>query len=40
MKIVTSEQMRAIEDRSEEAGVSKDTLLENAGLAIAKRIRH
>ena len=40
MKIVTSEQMRTIEDRSEEAGVSKDTLLENAGLAIAKRIRH
>ncbi|MCH8063120.1 MAG: NAD(P)H-hydrate dehydratase [Chloroflexi bacterium] len=40
MKIVTSEQMRRIEDRSEEAGVSKDTLMENAGLAIAKRVRH
>ena len=40
MKIVTSDQMRRIEDRSEEAGVSKDTLMENAGLAIAKRVRH
>ncbi|MCH7653953.1 MAG: NAD(P)H-hydrate epimerase [Chloroflexi bacterium] len=39
MKIVTSEQMRRIEDRSEEAGVSKDTLMENAGLAIARRVR-
>ncbi len=40
MKIVTSDQMRRIEDRSEEAGVSKDTLMENAGLAIARRVRH
>ncbi len=40
MKIVTSEQMRRIEDRSEEAGVSKDTLMENAGLTIARRVRH
>ncbi|MCH9010440.1 MAG: bifunctional ADP-dependent NAD(P)H-hydrate dehydratase/NAD(P)H-hydrate epimerase, partial [Chloroflexi bacterium] len=36
---MTSEQMRRIEDRSEEAGVSKDTLMENAGLAIARRVR-
>ena len=40
MKIVTIEQMRAIEDRSEEAGVSKDTLMENAGLAVARSVRH
>lgn len=40
MKIVSAEQMRTIEDRSEEAGVYKDTLMENASLAIAKRIRH
>ena len=40
MKIVTSEQMRRIEERSEEAGVSTDTLMENAGLAVARRIRH
>ena len=40
MKIVTIEQMRAIEDRSEEAGVSKDTLMENAGLAVARSVRY
>ena len=40
MKIVTADQMRRIEDRSEEAGVSKDALMENAGLAVAQRIRH
>ncbi|MDP6455646.1 MAG: NAD(P)H-hydrate dehydratase [SAR202 cluster bacterium] len=40
MKIVTIEEMRAIEDRSEEAGVSKDTLMENAGQAVARSVRH
>ena len=39
MKIVTSEQMRLIEERSEAAGVSTDRLMENAGLAVAERIR-
>ena len=40
MKIVTADQMRSIEDRSEEAGVTKDALMENAGLVVAQRIRH
>ena len=31
--------MRAIEDRSEQAGVSTDTLMENAGLAVARAAR-
>ncbi len=39
MKIVTSEQMRAIEQRSEEAGVPINKLMENAGLAVARSIR-
>ena len=39
MKIVTAAQMRRIEDRSETLGVSKDALMENAGLSIARRIR-
>ena len=39
MKIVTSEQMRRIEERSEEAGVSTDRLMENAGLAVAWSVR-
>lgn len=39
MKIVTADQMRRIEDRSETLGVSKDALMENAGLSIARRIR-
>ena len=39
MKIVTSQQMRRIEERSEVAGVSTDTLMENAGLVVAKCIR-
>ncbi len=37
-KIVTSEQMGRIERLSEEAGVSTDTLMEQAGLAVARRI--
>ncbi len=40
MKIVTSNEMRRVESRSEKAGVSTDTLMENAGLAVAKRVRH
>ena len=40
MKIVTSEQMRRIEERSQQAGVSTDALMENAGLAVATRIRN
>ena len=39
MKIVTSEQMRLIEERSEQAGVSTDRLMENAGLAVARSVR-
>ena len=40
MKVVTSEQMRGIEARCEAAGVSTDSLMEKAGLAVAKRVRH
>ena len=40
MKIVTVQQMRAIEARSENMGVSTDTLMEKAGLAVAQRVRH
>lgn len=39
MKIVTSQQMRLIEQRSVEAGVSTDELMENAGLAVARSVR-
>ena len=39
MKIVTAGEMRTIEDRSEEVGVSTDTLMENAGLAVARAAR-
>ena len=39
MKIVTAAQMRAIEARSEESGVSTDSLMENAGLAVARIAR-
>ena len=39
MKIVTADQMRRIEDRSEEVGVSKDSLMERAGLESALYIR-
>ena len=38
-KVVTVAQMQALEDASERAGVSKDTLMENAGLACARQIR-
>ncbi len=39
MKIVTAEQMREIEERSESAGVSAVELMDNAGLAVARRVR-
>ena len=39
MKIVTADQMREIEARSETAGVSTDALMENAGLAVARTAR-
>ncbi|MBI4305878.1 MAG: NAD(P)H-hydrate dehydratase [Chloroflexi bacterium] len=38
MKIVTQEEMRALENRSVEAGVPTDALMENAGLAVAQWI--
>ncbi len=39
MKVVTAAQMAAIEQASERAGVSTDTLMENAGLAVARAAR-
>jgi NAD(P)H-hydrate epimerase len=39
MKIVTSDQMRLIEERCAQEGVSADTLMENAGLAVAQKAR-
>lgn len=39
VKVVSAAQMRRIEDRSEKAGVSKDTLMENAGLEVARAVR-
>jgi hydroxyethylthiazole kinase-like uncharacterized protein yjeF len=38
MKLVTVQQMRELEQRSEEAGVSTATLMENAGLAVAQEV--
>ncbi len=38
MKIVTCAQMRQLEERAVAAGVSLDTLMESAGLAVARRI--
>ena len=40
MKVVTSDQMRTLERRAIEAGVPEDTLMENAGLAVARSIAH
>ena len=39
MKAVTADQMRAIEARCVDAGVSLDTLMENAGLAVANAVQ-
>ena len=38
MKLLTSAEMRELEERAEAAGVSTDTLMENAGLAVAQEI--
>jgi len=38
MKIVTCAQMRQLEERAVAAGVPLDTLMESAGLAVARRI--
>lgn len=38
MKVVTTEQMRAMERQAVDAGISEDTLMESAGLATARRI--
>jgi len=38
MKLVTSEQMRRLEELSVAAGVSTKTLMENAGLAVAQEV--
>ena len=39
VKVVTVAEMQALEAASEAAGVSTDTLMENAGLACARHIR-
>ena len=39
MKIVTVEEMRRIEERCVQQGVSLDTLMENAGLTVARKAR-
>ena len=39
LKIVTAAQMMALEQASEQQGVSTDRLMENAGLAVAREIR-
>lgn len=39
MKVVTAAQMAAIEQASERFGTSTDTLMENAGLAVARAVR-
>ncbi len=38
MKLLTSAEMRELEQRAEAAGVSTETLMENAGLAVAQEI--
>ena len=39
MKIVTSQEMRDIENEAFKQGVSQHVLMENAGLEIARKIR-
>ena len=39
MKVVTAAQMAALEQASQRAGVTTDTLMENAGLAVAETTR-
>ena len=38
MKLLTSAEMRELEERAEVAGISTETLMENAGLAVAQEI--
>jgi NAD(P)H-hydrate epimerase len=38
MKLLTAAEMRELEERAEAAGVSTETLMENAGLAVAQEI--
>src|SRR5689334_5392614 len=38
MKLLTSSEMRSLEQASVEAGVSLDQLMENAGLAVAQEV--
>ncbi|MEX2431347.1 MAG: NAD(P)H-hydrate dehydratase [Dehalococcoidia bacterium] len=38
MKIVTAEQMRRLEQRAADAGITEDMLMETAGLTVARRI--
>jgi hydroxyethylthiazole kinase-like uncharacterized protein yjeF len=38
MKVVTSAQMRELERRAADAGISEDILMEAAGLAVARRV--
>ena len=38
MKIVTTDQMRSIESHAVSLGITEDSLMESAGLAIAKRV--
>ncbi|MCY4447616.1 MAG: NAD(P)H-hydrate dehydratase [Chloroflexi bacterium] len=40
MKVVTSEEMRLLESRAAEAGVPAESLMESAGLAVARSIAH
>lgn len=40
MKIVTSKQMRFIETQATAFGVSTDSLIQQSGLAIARRVKH
>ena len=39
MKLVTAGEMQTIEKHCVESGISEDDLMENAGLAVAERIR-
>jgi hydroxyethylthiazole kinase-like uncharacterized protein yjeF len=39
LKIVTTEQMREMEQRAAEIGISPETLMENAGLAVAREVK-
>ncbi|MEK7681770.1 MAG: NAD(P)H-hydrate epimerase, partial [Chloroflexota bacterium] len=39
MKVVTADQMRDLERRSAERNVTVETLMENAGLAVAQQVQ-